>query len=131
MIMRNESDKARAMRHINALNMDKPWQMECKLYKKNRSIAQNKLYRMWVEIIANELGYTHDEMHAILSSKFGEKETVEFNSKIVEVIKSTTKLTTKAFTVRLEKIDRWAASEMGIVLPSPSDLYFEAMGIKK
>lgn len=131
MIITDESDKDRAINHIKALNIDKPWQMELKPYRKNRSLAQNNLYRMWVEVIANELGYTHDEMHAILSNMFGEKETVEFNGDIVEVIKSTIKLTTKEFTDRLENIDRWAAGEMGIVLPSPDDLIWEALGMSR
>ncbi len=131
MIIRSQEDKNKALNRISMLAMDKPWQVDIKPYKKNRSLAQNNLYRMWVEVIAEGLGYTHDEMHAILSNMFGEKETVEFNGDIVEVIKSTTKLTTKEFTDRLEKVDRWAAGEMGIVLPSPEDIYYTALGIER
>ena len=131
MIIRNESDKDRAMRYINTLNMDKPWRMECKPYKKNRSLSQNKLYFMWMKVIGDSIGYTSEEMHAIMADKFLTTEFVEYGGDKIKRDKSTSKLNTKEFTEYLEKIDRWAASEMGIVLPSPGELIWDAMGIKR
>ena len=131
MIVRNESDKDRAISRIKALCMDKPWQMECKLYKKNRSLSQNKLYFMWMKVIGDSIGYTSEEMHAIMADEFLTTEFVEYGGNKIKRDKSTSRLNTKEFTEYLENIDRWAASEMGIVLPSPEDLYFEAMGMKK
>ena len=131
MIIRNESDKDKAIGHINALNMDKPWQMECKPYKKNRSLSQNKLYFMWMKVIGDSIGYTSEEMHAIMADKFLTTEFVEYGGNKIKRDKSTSRLNTKEFTEYLEKIDRWAAGEMGIVLPSPEDLIYEAMGIRR
>ena len=131
MIIRNESDKDRVIRHINALNTDKPWMIDIKLYKKNRSLAQNKLYFMWMKVIGDSIGYTSEEMHAIMADKFLTTEFVEYGGDRIKRDKSTSRLNTKEFTEYLEKIDRWAASEMGIALPSPEELIWEALGIKK
>jgi hypothetical protein len=131
MIIHNESDKDRAISHIKALNIDKPWLVDIKPYKKNRSLAQNKLYWKWITCIGDSIGYESDELHAIMADKFLHDEIVEYGGKQIKKDKSTSRLNTKEFTEYLEKIDRFAASELGIVLPSPEDLYYEAMGIKR
>jgi len=131
MIIRNGSDKDRAINHIKALNIDKPWLVDVKPYKKNRSLSQNKLYWKWITCIGDSIGYERDELHAIMADKFLPDEIVEYGGKQIKKDKSTSRLNTKEFTVYLEHIDKFAAAELGIVLPSPSDLYFEAMGIKR
>jgi hypothetical protein len=124
-------DKERAINKIKSLNLDKPWSVDIKPYKKNRSLAQNKLYFMWMKIIGDEIGYTSEEIHAIMADRFLTTEFVEYGGNKIKRDKSTSKLNTKEFTEYLESIDRWAAGEMGIVLPSPEDLIFEAMGIRR
>ena len=131
MIIHNESDKDRAISHIKALNIDKPWSVDVKPYKKNRSLAQNKLYWKWITCIGDEIGYTSEEMHVIMADKFLVTKFVEYDDDKIKMDKSTSRLNTKEFTEYLEYIDRWAAGEMGIVLPSPEDLIYEAMGIRR
>ncbi|MCK5604496.1 hypothetical protein KAR91_21580 [Candidatus Pacearchaeota archaeon] len=131
MIIHNEIDKDRVIKHVQALNIDKPWSVDIKPYKKNRSLSQNKLYFLWLNTIGNDIGYTTDELHAIMADKFLPDEIVEYGGKQIKKDKSTSRLNTKEFTEYLEKIDRFAAAELGIVLPSPEDLYYEAMGIKR
>lgn len=41
-----------------------PWEVEVRAYQEDRTAAQNRLYFMWVGIIANELGMTKEECHA-------------------------------------------------------------------
>ena len=131
MIIHNESDKGRVISHIKALNVDKPWSVDIKLYRKNRSVAQNKLYWKWITCIGDEIGYERDELHAIMADKFLPDEIVEYGGKQIKKDKSTSRLNTKEFTEYLEKIDRFAATELGIVLPSPDDLYYDALGIRR
>lgn len=131
MIITNESDKDRAISHIKALNIDKPWSIDIKLYKKNRTAAQNRLMWKWLTCIGDDIGYTENEMYDIMVDKFLPDEFIEYAGKQVKKNKSTSRLNTKEFTVYLEKIDRFAAAELGIVLPSPEDCYYEAMGIKR
>ena len=131
MIIHNDSDKDRVISHIKALNVGKPWSVDIKLYKKNRSLSQNKLYFMWLKCIGDDIGYDSQDLHAIMADKFLPDEIVEYGGKQIKKDKSTSRLNTKEFTEYLEKIDRWAVTEMGIVLPSPDDLIFEAMGYRR
>lgn len=131
MIIRTEADKDRATSHIKALNIDKPWRMDIVLYRKNRSAAQNRLMWLWLTAIGNEIGYTEKEMYTIMADMFLPDVFIEYAGKQIKQKKSTSDLNTKEFTVYLESIDRWAAGKMGIVLPSPEDLIYEAMGYKK
>jgi len=131
MIIHNDSDKDRAIGHIKALNIDKPWSVDIKPYKKNRSLSQNKLYWKWITCIGDSIGYERDELHAIMADKFLPDEIVEYGGKQIKKDKSTSRLNTKEFTEYLEKIDRFAASELGIVLPTNDDLYLEALCLDK
>lgn len=123
--------KEMAINKIKLLNIEKPWIMELKLYKKNRSLAANRLYWLWIKAIGDEIGYESDELHAIMADKFLPDEVVEYGGKQIKKDKSTSRLNTKEFTEYLEKVDRFAASELGIVLPSPMDVYEEAMGLRR
>ena len=131
MIIRSQEDKNKALNRISMLAMDKPWQVEIKPYKKNRSVSQNKLYWKWITCIGNEIGYMPDELHAIMADKFLPDVFVEYGGKQIKQDKSTSRLNTKEFTEYLEKIDRFAAAELGIVLPSPDDLIYEALGYRR
>lgn len=131
MIIRSQEDKNKALNRISMLAMDKPWQVEIKPYKKNRSLAQNKLYWKWMKIIGNQLGYESEEIHAIMADKFLTDRFVEYGGKQIKRDKSTSKLNTKEFTDYLQRIDRFVAQELGIVLPVPDDQYYEIFGIKK
>ena len=131
MIIRSQEDKNKALNRISMLATDKPWQVEIKPYKKNRTLAQNKLMWLWLTCIGDDIGYTPEEMYDIMVDKLLPDEYIEYGGKQIKKNKSTSRLNTKEFTVFLEHMDRWAVSEMGIVLPSPEDLYYEAMGIRR
>jgi len=133
MIIHNDSDKDRAISHIKALNVDKPWSVDIKPYKKNRSLAQNSLLWLWMGFIAKELGYDEpDDIYEEMVAKF--LPLIEYrglDGEMKQKRRGTSKLKTKEFTEFLEKVDRFSVSFLGIILPSPSDLYFEAMGVKR
>jgi hypothetical protein len=131
MIIRTQDDKNKALNRISLLVLEKPWQIDIKPYKKNRTLAQNNLMWLWLTCIGSEIGYTENEMYDIMVDKFLPDETIEYGGKQIKKNKSTSRLKVKEFTVFLEHVDRWAVSEMGIILPCPADIYFEAMGIRK
>ena len=62
MIIRTQDDKNKALNRISMLAMDKPWQVEIKPYRKNRSLAQNKLMWKWFKEIGDELGHDNTEV---------------------------------------------------------------------
>ena len=92
--------------------------------KSHRTISQNKLYRLWVKLIADETGHTENELHAYFKAIFLEKQyKVVFNEQ-VEIEASTTRLTTKEFTTFLDKIYLFASEELKMILPKPDDICF-------
>jgi len=96
----------------------------------NRTQRQNALYWMWVKIIADESGYTRDAMHDILRDKFLGYRTVKTKDKVIEVLRSTTGLNVEDMKDYLTEIDMFA-TEFGMMLPRPEDLYYESMGFKR
>ncbi len=89
-----------------------------------RSVEQNKLWWMYVTILADEKGYTKEEMHEICKMKFLKREKVdEQTGETFEYLKSTTKLTKLEFAELINQLQIWAAQSLGIVLPEPSDQF--------
>ncbi len=70
-----------------------------------RSAPQNNYYWNIVRILADELGYTENEMHETIKNHFD--------------IESTKTLSTKEFSVFIERLVRWSAIELNIVIPDP------------
>jgi len=97
--------------------------------KDNRSTKQNRLYWEWINVLSTETGYTKDEMHTILRDKFLGYNEVTTKTEVIKELRSTTKLKVGEMKDYLEQIDIFA-SEYGIVLPRPEDLYYESMGYK-
>lgn len=73
-----------------------------------RSSQQNNYYWKIVNILADDLGYTEQEMHSTLKNHFN--------------IESTKTLSTKEFSKLIEQIIRWSAIDLGIVIPDPKTL---------
>ena len=73
-----------------------------------RSAQQNNYYWKIVSIIADDLGYTDQEMHSTIKTHFN--------------IDSTKTLSTKEFAKFIERIIRWSAIDLNIVIPDPKTL---------
>ena len=70
-----------------------------------RSSQQNNYYWNIVRILAEELGYTENEMHSTIKNHFE--------------VESTKTLSTKEFSSFIERLVRWSAIELNIVIPDP------------
>ncbi len=73
-----------------------------------RSAQQNNYYWKIVDILGEELGYTEQEMHATIKNHFN--------------IESTKTLSTKEFAQFIERLIRWCAVDLNIVIPDPKTL---------
>ncbi len=111
--------------HFNEFPEDDNAIIEIKQNLDSRSTKQNRLYWQWIKVMT-ETGYTKDEMHSILRDKFLGYDEVTTKTNVIRVLRSTTDLKVGEFKDYLEQIDIFA-SEYGIVLPRPEDLYFESM----
>lgn len=90
--------------------------------KATRSSEQNRFY--WsgvVGLMAEELGYSKDDMHAILAYKFLRMEA-ETPAGTLPFVRSTASLKTDEFERYIEDIRIWAASDLGIVIPTPNEV---------
>lgn len=89
-----------------------------------RTLDQNALMWLWFACIENETGTDKQDIHDYYCKLFLKRE-VSVNGKRELVVSGTSKLDTVAMTNFLNKIQADAASELGIILPLPSDLSFE------
>ena len=136
-ILRDSSIRDRLITNLNALEIDQaaPLEVTIKLYKKNRSLAQNNLLWKWLAEIANHVR----SEHGIKTDSISLKE--EFQHRFLGYldytdsqgwknprIRGTSELNTSEFTEFLNQIEIYASSELGLLLPHPEDLYYEALG---
>ena len=115
--IREERQRNHALDTIKALDIATVYEVTIKPYKRNRSLEQNSLMWKWYSIIADDLGYTTEEIHEEFMRKLLIPITMQTPSGLVEVY-STKKLKVKEMTAYLEGIER-TATEMGIALPRP------------
>lgn len=102
----------------------KTYFFECSEKKRIRTIPQNRLYRLWITCISFETGEDTDVLHDIFKKKWLEPEIVEKYGVKVERY-TTTNLNTIQFKYFLDKIQTFANSELGIVLPNPDEKYWD------
>ncbi len=98
-----------------------------------RSLKQNKWY--WgvaVSLLSEHTGYGPEEMHDILKAKFLPKHlaVTNGNGRVVDsfvIGGSTRELNTVEFKDYSERIQQWAAEDIGVVIPDPDPDYAEAL----
>lgn len=93
--------------------------------KEHRTLSQNALLWLWLRCIEEETGNETDVLYNFFCAQFLRYVVVVDGVSVVGN-KTSSQLTTDEFTVFLDKIQRYAAEELGgITLPSPEDRSFE------
>lgn len=92
---------------------------------KGRSINQNALMWMWFACIADTTGNTKEEVHDAYCYMFLSRPVTMGNRNGV-IPTGTSKLTSDEMKEFLDKVQADAGVELGIKLPNPDDLYFDA-----
>lgn len=119
------SDKRKVIDYVEKLPDGKPYTVEIKVKRKQRSTNQNRTYWMWLTCIMAETGEHKDRLHEFFKQHIlGMDEHWAFDRWPVRVPRSTSGLDTKQMTDYLERVQQFAATELGIVLPNPEDLQF-------
>jgi len=98
--------------------------LTAKQEKDRRSISQNSLMWMWFECISRETGQNRLDIYDYYRTMYLSR-IITVNEKEVQVSSGTSSLDTKQFTEFLNHVQADAASEFGIKLPTPEDLYWE------
>ena len=137
-IVHSDLDLEKVRLHIGSLSLEKPVEITIKEWEQNRTNAQNNLMHLWFNKIPEHRFLTTGEMHSplawkeYLKEKFLGFDMIELPDGSVKAItKHTSDCSTKELTEFLEKIDFYAVTELGLMLPRPDDIYWQAMGIKK
>lgn len=123
--IQTEADRKAVKDYIDKLELSRAYKVTIAKKAEKRTLLQNRLYRLWLNCIASETGNDVDDLHEYFKISF-----LDIHSRIIygtEVVRvtSTTELNTEQFTAYLDKVQRWANVEMGIILPNPEDLIFE------
>lgn len=125
----SEVDRKRIMDHIAMLSLGKPWQVTVGPLTKTRTLSQNSLMWKWLNEVADHVsehtGYEANEVHEFLKRKFLQPKIIVINGEEIRHW-TTTNLTTSEMSAYMEKIYRWATSELGIFLPTPEELHERA-----
>lgn len=90
--------------------------------KKHRSVQQNRYYWLVCTMISEYTGFSKEEIHAILKSRFLKVEKVnEVSGVIYDYIKSTTELSTVEYEQYMDSVRQFAAEEFGMNVPMPNE----------
>lgn len=123
--MTTPQDRLKVITYINNLPDGKTFEVEIKKKREIRSLPQNRLYWLWLSCIMSETGNDKTDLHKFFSEKYLPKNIAEvFGEQILKTV-STTILDTKQFTDYLDRVQQFANTELGIVLPNPEDLHFQ------
>ena len=97
---------------LKGLDWTKHWRVTVTDTKLNRSLEQNlRLWELYTSV-GNHLGVEKDKIHELMGYKFLRFQT-EIAGNPVELIKSTTKLTTSDMTEYQNAIEIWAQTNLG------------------
>ncbi|WP_106832195.1 hypothetical protein [Parabacteroides pacaensis] len=98
--------------------------LEIKRKVRKRTLDQNALMWMWFTCIEHETGTLKQDVHDYYCTKFLSRKTMIKGEEVI-VVGGTSKLNTASMTDFLNKVQAESASEWGIRLPSPDDVYFD------
>jgi len=89
-----------------------------------RSTQQNRLWWLYITIVAKEIGYEPDELHEICKFKFLKKERVdEATGEIFQYVGSTAKLNKTEFSDLIFDFRKWVVETFSINLPDPGESF--------
>lgn len=89
-------------------------------YVSKRSLDQNRMMWMWFRCIEEETGTNMNDVHDYMCNKFLCRDVTLLGLN-ARVPSGTRMLNTDQMTTFLNKVQAFAASELGIILPTPED----------
>ena len=113
LILENEKKFNKSLQYFEGKNIV----LKIRQVEIQRTIEQNSLYWVWIDILASELGYQKNEMNQLIKYKFLKKDVVNEKGQKEVRLMSTTTLSKKEFSQLMENIYFWSNDTFNIVLP--------------
>lgn len=113
LILRDPATRANAIRELQTLPIDKPWEVEIKQWRKTRTNPANALYWVRLTEISEQLvfeggvHYSPETLHEFFKAKFIGKDVVTIDGDITLVAKTSTTLKTTEFADYLTCVEAW------------------------
>ena len=119
----SEESRASAIGLLQSLNLEHKWAVTIEKRKDKRSLDQNALLHRWFDIIGNELGDDPRSVKQDFKQMFAPR--VRRSSHVTGGTKDdpmdTSDMDVTQFRDFMDRVDRFCASELGIVLPATHD----------
>lgn len=111
-----------AHRAIDALDQSRKWVVEIKPHRKRRSLSQNALFHKWCQVIADETGESDPEnTKIVLKDILLPKKVIAVGKAERLVSPGTSTLSVGEMAEFMTKVQAFAATQLGINLPSTDD----------
>ena len=118
-VIRTNEDRDKWIADMKRWRLDKPVELTAKLYKKPHSRSQQGLYfGPWMTTIVADTGNDKDDLHDVFKRMFLEPEEKMVLGHPV-IVYSTKNLDTAEFSEFMMKVEAFAGTELGIMLPQP------------
>lgn len=99
---------------------NKPVEITIRKRRAKRSDQANRYYwSVVVALVAEYCGYEPEEAHDALKLMFLTDHTADGP---LPLVKSTAKLTQSEFSDYIERVKRWAATDLGVVIPEANEI---------
>jgi hypothetical protein len=92
--------------------------------RKHRSIQQNRLMWLWFACVESETGTPAQDVHDFFCLLFLRRSATILGES-EEIVGGTSTLNSKEMSDFMDKVQAYAASEWGMILPLPSDLGYD------
>jgi hypothetical protein len=115
-VCRGPDQLAAAAKAVAGLNPDKPWRIVIAPYRARRSHEQNALLWAIYGEIARETGNDTETIHEAMKARFLDPVVVKLGDEPISVTGSSRKLDVKEFSEFVERVQAFAASELGIIV---------------
>jgi len=90
--------------------------------KDSRTLDQNALLWAINTLIGNELGWEKEDVHSFFKERFSPKKKITVKGVETIIPKGTSQFTKEEFSEYIERIKRFAAIELGIVIPESNEM---------
>lgn len=115
-LIRDQNGRAKALQALRQLDITKPWQFTLKRYYPRRTLSQNARLHKLLHLIADETGNDLEDVKTAFKEMFLEPVNITIGKRQFMVRGSTAKQDTAQLSKFMDKIEAYAARELGVQL---------------